>query len=149
MRFFAAFLWISLGSPAAFAQSGGAITGTVYDVDGIAVPNAPIQVTNKTTNAIVKVTSAQTGGYTIAPLPAGSYDLSIAAPGFNAYTKQNLSIGAGQTVHLEIRLEDFQLGTLGDGREFRADLLSAHPTPSGPAPRTPDGKPDLSGVWYA
>jgi Carboxypeptidase regulatory-like domain len=149
MRFLAASLYISLCIPAAFAQGGGTITGTLYDVDGMPVPNAPVQVTNKSTSAVVKAVSAKTGGYAIPSLPPGSYDLSVTAPGLNAYTKQNLSIATGQTVRLDIHLEDYQLGTLGDGREFRADLLSAHPAPAGPTPRTPDGKPDLSGVWYA
>jgi hypothetical protein len=144
MRFIAVFLCI----PAMFAQSG-TITGTVYDVDGMVVANAPVQVTNKSTSEILKATGSQTGAYTLPQLPPGTYDLSVAALGFNAYTQQNVTVGKAQTVRLDVRLVDYQFGTLGDGREFRIALLSAHPTPSGPAPRTQNGKPDLSGVWFA
>ncbi|MGA2715481.1 MAG: carboxypeptidase-like regulatory domain-containing protein [Bryobacteraceae bacterium] len=145
MRFIAVFLFI----PAAFAQNGGTITGTVNDVDGVAVANASIQVTNQSTKSILKATSSQTGGYTLAPLPTGTYDFSVAALGFNDFVQKNVTVGAAQTVRIDARLFDYQLGTLGDGREFRIELLSAHPTPSGPAPRTQNGKPDFSGVWYA
>lgn len=143
------FLAVLLSVPVAFAQSGGTITGTVSDVDGMAVANAPIQITNKITNEVRKATSSKTGAYTLAPLPPGTYDLSVTALGFNPYAQQNVTVGAAQTVRLDVRLFDYQLGTLGDGREFRIDLLTAHPTPSGRTPRTRNGKPDLSGVWYA
>ncbi len=53
--------FLSLLAIAAFAQSGGTIAGTVLDVDGVAVANAPVQVTNKTTNAVVKTTTSSTG----------------------------------------------------------------------------------------
>jgi len=145
MRSLALFLVI----PAAFAQTRGTITGTVSDVDGLAVANAPVQVTNKSTGTILKATSSPTGGYTLAPLPPGTYDLSVAVLGFNPFVQQNVTVSSAQTLRLDIHLFDYQFGTLGDGREFRIDLLSAHPAPTGPAPRTANGKPDLSGVWYA
>ena len=87
--------------------------------------------------------------YTIAQLPAGAYELSVAVPGFNPYSQQNVAVAAGQTLRFDIRLVDFQLGTLGDGREFAISRVTPHATPSGPTPRTREGKPDLSGVWYA
>ena len=136
------FLWI----PVAF---GGTISGTVHDMDGMAVANAPVQVTNKSTNEIHKAITSRTGAYTLAQLPAGTYDLSVAALGFNPFIQPNVTVGAATTVSLNVDLVDYQFGTLGDGREFRIDLLSPHQTPSGPAPRTPNGKPDFSGVWYA
>ncbi|HEV3334609.1 MAG TPA: carboxypeptidase-like regulatory domain-containing protein [Bryobacteraceae bacterium] len=138
-----------LCTSAALAQSGGTITGTVSDLGREAVPNAPIQAINQSTNAIYKTVSSQTGQYTLVELPPGAYRLSVAAPGFDAYVQPNIAVAAKQTVNFDIHLVDYQLGTLGDGREFRIQLTSPHATPSGPTPRTPEGKPDLSGVWFA
>jgi len=142
-------LLVFLLAAAAFAQNAGTITGTVLDLGGDKVTKAPVQATNTTTNAVYQAASSDTGIYTLAQVPAGVYNLLVLVPGFNPYAQQNVKVGAGQTVRLDIHLIDFQLGTLGDGREFRIDQLTPHETPSGPTPRTPQGQPDLTGVWYA
>ena len=134
---------------AAFAQTTGTITGTVVDLAGDVVANAPIRATNVATKTLYTAASSDKGGYTIAQLPAGDYELSVAAPGFNPYSQQNVAVAAGQTLRFDIHLVDYQLNTLGDGREFRISQITPHATPSGPTPRTREGKPDLSGVWYA
>ena len=138
-----------LPASAALAQSGGTITGVILDLAGDKVANAPIELTNVATRTVYKAASSNHGSYTVAQLPAGAYDVTVSVLGYNPYAQKNVTVAAGQTVRLDIQLFDYQLGTLGDGPEFRKDLLSAHETPTGPAPRTREGKPDLTGVWFA
>jgi len=140
---------LALCATGAYSQSGGSIMGTVVDPDGEAVVNAQVQATNRSTKTVYKTVGSEKGRYSLATLPPGTYDVSINAPGFSAYNQQNVSVGATEPLRLDVHLLEFQLGTLGDGREFRVQLTSPHPAPSGPTPRTADGKPDLSGVWFA
>ena len=141
-------LLISLVAVAAFAQNG-ALGGTVLDLDGQPVANAPIQATNDATRAVYKTSSSATGVYALAALPAGAYELRVEVPGFNVFTRKNVRVASGQNPRLDIHLLDYQLNTLGDGRDFRVDLITPHTTPSGPAPRTREGKPDFTGVYFA
>jgi hypothetical protein len=145
MRFIGLFLLAS----AAFAQNGGTISGKVVNLPGYPVPNAPIVATNVATKAVYKSTSSDQGLYTLPNVPAGAYEISVALLGYNPYTQKDVTVAAAKTLQFDIHLTDYQFDTLGDGREFRVDLYSPHPTPSGPTPRTADGKPDLSAVWYA
>jgi hypothetical protein len=138
--------WIAFAS---YAQGGGTIAGAVGDSDGEAVANAQVQATNRSTKAIYKTAATDQGRYTLSKLPPGTYDVSVSAPGFYPTNRQNVSLGPAEPLRLDVRLLEYQLGTLGDGREFRVQLTSPHAAPSGPAPRTADGKPDLSGVWFA
>ena len=133
----------------ALGQSAGTITGTVSNLPGEALANIGIQAVNGATNAVYKTASSANGVYTFAQLPSGTYEISVAAQGFNPFVQKNVTVMAAQTLHLDIHLMDYQLDTLGDGREFRIDLTSPHATPSGPTPRTAEGKPDFTGVWYA
>ena len=98
----------------------------MVDSDGEAVANPQVQATNRSTKAVYKTAGSEKGQYTLAMLPPGAYDVSINVPGFNAYNKQNLSVSATEPLRLDIRLLEYQLGTLGDGREFRAQLISPH-----------------------
>jgi hypothetical protein len=139
-----------LFAAAAFAQTpAGTMSGRVVDLAGDVVASATIRATNVATKTVYTATSSDMGTYTLAQLPAGTYDVTVDQLGFNAFSQKDVAVAAGRTVRVDIRLIDYQLNTLGDGREFRIALLTPHPTPAGPAPRTPDGKPDLSGVWYA
>jgi hypothetical protein len=144
-----AWRWIALlCAGAALAQSAGSITGTVVDSDGDAVANAQVQATSKSTKAVYKTAGSLQGNYTLATLPPGAYEVSINAPGF--YPKnQTVSVVPAEPLRLDFHLLEYQLGTLGDGREFRVQLTSPHTAPSGPTPRTAGGKPDFSGVWFA
>jgi len=142
-------LTLAVSTSVAFAQNGGSITGTVSDLAGDKVASAPIVATNVTTKAVYKATSSAAGAYTLEALPPGAYDLAVTVLAFAPFAQKDVAVAAGQTLRLDIHLFDFQLNTLGDGREFQTDRLSAHPAPTGPAPRTPEGKPDFTGVWYA
>jgi len=145
LLFWIAFLWAA----GAYPQAAGTISGTVFDPDGEAVANVQVQATNRSTKTVYKTAGSEKGHYTLATLPPGTYDISIDAPGFSAYNQQSVSVSATKPVRLDVHLLEFQLGTLGDGREFRIQQTSPHPAPSGPTPRTADGKPDLTGVWYS
>jgi len=139
---------MSLFALGILAQGGGTITGTVVDLGGDAVKNAAIQATNSETKAVYKATTSATGVYTLTPLPAGTYELTSAAPGFLRFVQKDVRVTAATTLQLDLHFEDLQLNTLGDGREYFAFIGTTHPASTGPAPHLPDGKPDLSGMWY-
>jgi hypothetical protein len=90
---------------AAFAQSDrGTITGTIFDPAGAVVASAPIQVRNVDTGAVYQVGSSATGNYVV-QVPAGSYELSVAAAGFKKYVRPNIAVPVEQTLRIDVSLE--------------------------------------------
>ena len=91
---------------AAFAQTDrGTITGTVSDPAGGVVPNSAIEARNTETGAVYPVAASATGNYTIAQLPAGTYELTVIVPGFKKYVRTGLIIQAAQTIRVDATLE--------------------------------------------
>ena len=88
------------------AQSDrGTITGTVSDPSNAVIPGANIVVTNTETAARYETISTETGNYTLAQLPSGSYQLSVELPGFKKYVRQGLTVQAAQTMRIDVSLE--------------------------------------------
>jgi len=138
---------LAISAWALLAQNSGSITGTVTDIYGGVLGKAAIQATNVATKAVFKAESSATGAYTLAQLPAGTYDLSATVTGMARFEQKNIAVGVAHTVQLNIKVNDFSLNTVGEDRQFFEGLTTRHKTPAGPTPRMANGKPDLSGVW--
>ena len=82
----------------ALAQSTtqGAISGTVEDASGAAVPSAAVTVHNTGTNADIHLTADQSGYFKAPLLDPGTYTVTIAAQGFGVETDNSVAVVVGQ-----------------------------------------------------
>ncbi|MCU1337839.1 MAG: Cna B-type protein [Bryobacterales bacterium] len=93
-------------SVAGYAQSDrGSITGVVSDPAGAVVASAVIDARNVETGAVYHAASTNTGNYALSELPTGTYELSVAVPGFKKYVRQNLTLLVRQTLRVDVALQ--------------------------------------------
>jgi hypothetical protein len=96
---------ILVALPAAAQLAGkGAITGTVSDPTGAVVPGATVIATNDATGVSVAATSASAGEFTISPLDAGIYTVSVKAPGFESIVQKDIHVNALETFTYQPKL---------------------------------------------
>jgi outer membrane receptor protein involved in Fe transport len=84
----------------------GAISGTVHDASGAAVPGAQVVVTNES-KGIKRTMETTDAGVFAAPslVPAAGYSVIVNKQGFAAYEVKNVQITVGQNVGLDIILQ--------------------------------------------
>ena len=149
-RFVVACLLALTGTSSAQSVQGS-LMGTVSGPDGHPVPGSGVQARNTETGAVARAISSAAGQFALPGLPAGTYELSIVMPccAFEPYNRGDITLQTGQTLHLDVRLKEGEsLNTLSDDPGTLAALVRKRSVvPAQPAPRTPEGKPDLSGVW--
>jgi len=87
-----------------YAQSSAAISGTVVDPRGVALPGAVVSVKNEATGATQKVNSDGAGKYAFAGLAAGKYTVQVDAPGFATSQKTGVVVAAGQPAEVAVQL---------------------------------------------
>src|SRR6478672_8375471 len=76
----------------------GTILGLVQDPQGGAIGKAEVSARSLDTGAIRKTTSEDNGEYRITSIPAGSYEISIAAPGFKTDVRSGIAVTVGADV---------------------------------------------------
>ncbi len=95
---------ISVQAPLRAQQIVGAITGTVKDPSGAAIPDAKVKATNVATNLSVSATSHGDGSYLISNLPAGTYRLTFTKEGFETETHPEIPVNGDRTSTVDSNL---------------------------------------------
>src|SRR5437868_13378289 len=112
IRFLLAVLCFVLSTLTAFAQTDrGTVTGTVSDTTGAVIPGVFIEAKNAQTGAAYQAGSSETGNYTLAQLPAGTYDVSALLPGFRRFVRTGVIVSVATVLRIDMTLE---VGTNGD-----------------------------------
>jgi predicted heme/steroid binding protein len=87
------------------AQSDlGSINGFVKDPTGATVPNATVTVKNEATGTERKVTSNDSGYYTVTNIPAGFYTITVEAPGFKKFDTTNNKLDSNAVLAVDASL---------------------------------------------
>jgi Carboxypeptidase regulatory-like domain len=97
---------LSLFVPVAFGQTDrGTITGTVSDATAAVIPGVAIEAKNVQTGAVYQGGSSETGNYTLAQLPAGTYELSAGLPGFKRFVRSGVIVSVATVLRIDVTLE--------------------------------------------
>ncbi|MGA9529139.1 MAG: carboxypeptidase regulatory-like domain-containing protein [Terriglobales bacterium] len=92
-------------SSASFASDVASITGTVLDPSGAVVPAASVIVRNSENGVQQSYVTDSNGIYTFPNLPAGHYQLEIAAPGFKPSLQTGLELAPAACLRVDVALE--------------------------------------------
>ena len=83
----------------------GSIVGTVTDQSGAVIPNAQVKASSPATGEVRESTTDQSGRYTIGNVIAGTYDLSVSAPGFRLFTQKDVAATVNTVSRVDVQLE--------------------------------------------
>src|SRR5215467_9544592 len=100
----ASFVAAAIFCCAASAQVTTAIHGVVKDVSGAVVPNVPVKLVDTSTKVTQNTTSGDDGSFVFTNIPAGTFDITVTAAGFQATTLANVVADTGRTTDVTVRL---------------------------------------------
>ena len=105
----------------------GAVSGTVTDPSGAAIPKASVQVKNIATGQVQQTPADAQGRYSIVELPIGNYEAQASAPGFQTvvHTGITLTVGAQSVVDFSLMVGQTQQAVTVESQVSQVDTLSS------------------------
>ena len=83
------------------APTGATVHGMVVDPDTALIPGATVTLTSSSGKA-QSTPSKSDGTYSFRGLAAGTYTLTVTAPGFANFSKQAIVVAAGANVNVDV-----------------------------------------------
>jgi hypothetical protein len=112
-------LLLAVSSRTASAQVlFGSVVGNVTDASGAAVPGAVVKITEMQTNESRSALTNEAGTYTIATVPAGTYQVEITKQGFRGFVTSDILVNQNNVVRVDAQL---QVGTQSEKIEVNAE----------------------------
>ena len=85
--------------------NNGGIAGTVLDSSGAAISGAEVTATGAETHTVYTTTSTSTGAYRFLNLVLGTYDVTVAAKGFNTAEVKGIVVEINTVASLDVTLQ--------------------------------------------
>ena len=95
---------VALGNGLVFAQSA-ALTGTVKDMSGAALPGAAVTVKHIDTGLTRTAQADASGSYNVASLPVGQYEVTAEKMGFRREVRQGINLVVAQQAVVDMTLQ--------------------------------------------
>src|SRR5258708_36711661 len=83
----------------------GAISGTITDPTGGAVPGIPLNLQNQATNLTYSTVTSSAGSYSFLNLPIGLYNLTASAKGFQRSEAKGIQVQVNQQARVDLTLQ--------------------------------------------
>src|SRR5258708_40151695 len=82
----------------------GSIVGNVRDASEAPVPNAEVTATSRETNQSRQTVTNESGGYTFATLPSGTYDVKVSHSGFQIASVKDIGVTINSVTRADVKL---------------------------------------------
>jgi len=103
--------FMAAGTGHAQSMTQGAISGTVFDATGAAVPKATVTIRNEATAADVTLTAGDSGEFRAPQLAPGTYSVTFTAPGFGAQKQNGVVVQVNEVTEINPHLATGQTTT--------------------------------------
>jgi hypothetical protein len=100
-----AILLLLLSCGVGYAQSTGAIVGTVKEATGAVIPKTAVKITNLGTGITRDITSDDNGRYVAESLPIGVYEIAAEMQGFKRFTHKGVKLNVADRLSIDIGME--------------------------------------------
>ena len=95
----------ALWAPAFAQQTTGAVTGSVTDSSGAAVPGAEVRLVNTGTGAVSKTNTNQEGNYQFLLVPPGVYSVEVESKGFKTFRRGGIVVEVNRSLAVPVSME--------------------------------------------